>query len=55
MNIQYMYMPYTYKVGKYLLVFYVIISIAYFYMAFSKRRNVISQKEKLFDKINSGE
>ena len=46
---------YTSNVGKYLLIFSVIISVAYFYMAFSKRRDVISQTQKLFDKINNVE
>lgn len=43
---------YTSNVGKYLLVFSVIISIAYLYMSFSKRKDVISQTKRLFDKIN---
>lgn len=49
----FMAVAYTSDIGKYLLVFSAVIIVAYGIMAFLKRKEVVRQTEKLFDKINS--
>ncbi|MEE0858192.1 MAG: hypothetical protein U0M12_01825 [Acutalibacteraceae bacterium] len=45
---------YSGDIGKYLLVFSCIISVAYVVMTFFKRKDVVAQTKKLFDEINAG-
>jgi len=49
----FMALAYTSDIGKYLLFFSAVIIVAYNLMALLKRREVITQTEKLFDEINA--
>lgn len=46
---------YSNSIGKYLIVFSVIVFFSYMLMAFFKRKSVIAQTEEIFDKINKNQ
>ena len=51
----FMAVAYSNSIGKYLIVFSVIVFFSYMLMAFFKRKSVIAQTEEIFNKINKNQ